>query len=228
MFTKINLRGILEFWTRSKGPVFLDVVDQVDLVLDASRKALAKEKPEKQKEKKEGVRLVTKIKTYKNFKEVKDLKKTKLFTMAANPLVHQYKNIPGTLALLRLENVLNNHEIENQNLQPCLKREDGRGSLHAQEQWGLGYKKLLIVTVKANVIVTALYVYWDLDVDELKVEFGKKRLLMAYNPFNCTRSWLRNLQSCYVLVCSHEIWVFQFLGRSKVTAWNTWGWFPWS
>ena len=37
----------------------------------------------------------------------------------------------------------------------------------------MGFKKLLIVTVYCDIVVIALNAYWDLDVDELWVEFGK-------------------------------------------------------
>ena len=44
--------------------------------------------------------------------------------------------------------------------------------LHALEMSGLGLKKLLIVTVDTDVVVIALYAFWDLDLEKLWIEFG--------------------------------------------------------
>ena len=48
--------------------------------------------------------------------------------------------------------------------------------LHALGQSKRGFKKLLIITVDTDVVVIALYAYWDLDVKELWIEFGTGKI----------------------------------------------------
>ena len=97
--------------------------------------------------------------------------------------------------------------------------------LHALEMSGLGLKKLLIVTVDTDVVVIALYAFWHLELEELWIEFGRKK----------DRKWLP--VHAYAKALGEEIcravlfWyaftgcdtVSQFLGKGKKTAWNTWG-----
>ena len=97
--------------------------------------------------------------------------------------------------------------------------------LHAVEMSRLGLKKLLIVTVDTDIVVIALYAFWDLDLEELWIEFGRGK----------DRGWLP--VHAYAKALGDEIceavlfWyaltgcdtVSQFLGKGKKTAWNTWG-----
>ena len=46
---------------------------------------------------------------------------------------------------------------------------------HALEMSRLGLNKLLIVTVDTDVVITALYAFWDLDVEELWIEFDREK-----------------------------------------------------
>ena len=45
--------------------------------------------------------------------------------------------------------------------------------LHALEMSRLGLKNILIVTVDNNVVGIALYAFWDLDLEEFWIEFGR-------------------------------------------------------
>ena len=45
--------------------------------------------------------------------------------------------------------------------------------LHELEMSRLGVKKLFIVTVDTDVVVIALYTFWDLDLEELWIEFNR-------------------------------------------------------
>ena len=60
-------------------------------------------------------------------------------------------------------------------------------------------KILLIVTIDIYVAVTALNTYWDLHVDELSLELGKKKIAVISNPLSCIKPWGRDLQRCYAL-----------------------------
>ena len=84
--------------------------------------------------------------------------------------IHSSKTIVST----RLQNVVSNHNIEKQYLQPCEKEKaDDRMFIHAKELIRLGSKKLMLVSVDTDVI--AMYVLWDLDVEELWIEFGARK-----------------------------------------------------
>ena len=57
--------------------------------------------------------------------------------------------------------------------------------LHALEMSRLGLKKLLIVTVETNVVVIVLHALWDLDLEELWIEFvrGKDRKWLPVHAY---------------------------------------------
>ena len=58
--------------------------------------------------------------------------------------------------------------------------------LHAKDMCKNGLKKLIFVIIDTDVVIIALYAFWDLDVDELWIEFGKRgRLEMATNTRIC-------------------------------------------
>ena len=44
-----------------------------------------------------------------------------------------------------------------------------------------GLKKLMIFMVNINVVIIALYAFWDLDVNELWIEFGKGKIRDYYH-----------------------------------------------
>ena len=81
-----------------------------------------------------------------------------------------------TIVAIKGETVASNNHIETKYLEPCKKEEaDDRMFLHALEMSRLGLKKLLIVTVDTYVVVTALYAFWDLSLEELWNEFGREK-----------------------------------------------------
>ena len=95
------------------------------------------------------------------------------------------------------------------------------------EQSRLGFKRQIIVTVDTDLVVIILYIYWDLNVTELWIEFGAEK----------DRRWLP-VYSYELLgkrVCRAVIFWFawtgcdtvsQFLGCGKPTAWKSWKAFP--
>ena len=135
--------------------------------------------------------------------------------------IHSSKTIVST----RLQNVVSNHNIEKQYLQPCEKEKaDDRMFIHAKELIRLGSKKLMLVSVDTDVI--AMYVLWDLDVEELWIEFGarkyKRWLPIHTYAHEVGEEVCRALLFWYALTGCDT--VSQFLGRGKKTAWNAWGW----
>ena len=94
-----------------------------------------------------------------------DENKTELFNLIADTLPDLFREEEKVLFITRQHNVLCNHEIDFQRLQPCYKEEaDDRMFLHAMEQSRSGLKRLMIVTKDTDVVVIMLYAYWDLNV----------------------------------------------------------------
>ena len=46
-------------------------------------------------------------------------------------------------------------------------------NIMSKEVFSLGLKKLLVVTVDTDVVVIAFYAFWDLDLEEFWIEFGR-------------------------------------------------------
>ena len=68
------------------------------------------------------------------------------------------------------ETAVRNHHIELKYLGPCKKEEaDDRMFPQALEMSRLGMKKLFTGTVDTDVVVIALYAFWDLDLEELSI-----------------------------------------------------------
>ena len=102
-----------------------------------------------------------------------DENKTELKLLIADTVVSICEDIGTTVVMTRKENVVSNHPIEREYIQPCHKEEaDDRMFVHAKDLSRLGFEKLSIVSVDSDVIVIALYAYWFLDLTELWVEFG--------------------------------------------------------
>ena len=80
-----------------------------------------------------------------------------------------------TLVATKLEGVVSNRESLQAHylLQPCNKEEaDDRIFLHVRNASLCGYRKITIITVDTDVVVIACYIFFDLDVDELWIEYG--------------------------------------------------------
>ena len=89
----------------------------------------------------------------------------------------------------------------------------------------LGLKKLLIVTVDTDVVVTALYAFWNLDLEELWIEFGRGKD-PKWLPVHAYTKALGE-EVCRAILFWYAFagcdTVSQFFGKGKKTAWNTWG-----
>ena len=94
--------------------------------------------------------------------------KTELFSLVADTLVENFEHKWETIVATKGETVDSNHYIETKYLELCKKEEaDDRMFLDVLEITTLGLKKLLRVTVDTDVVVIALYIFWDLDLEEL-------------------------------------------------------------
>ena len=180
-----------------------------------------------------GVRLAISDKTpmYQTMSKILavDENKKELFTLIADNLIDLFKNHQKTLIVTKNELALCNQEKDISNLMPCCKEEaDDRIFVHAKEQSRMGFKKLLIVTVDCDIVVIALNAYWDLDINELWVEFGKGKdrrwLPIHLYAEHFGRVICRAILFWYALTGCDT--VSQFLGRGKLTAWKAWKAFP--
>ena len=71
---------------------------------------------------------------------------------------------------------------------------DDQMFLHAKDMCKNRLKKLMIAIIDTDVVIIALYPFWDLNVDELWIEFGKRgRLEMATNTRIQKFTWRGNL-----------------------------------
>ena len=203
---------------------------RIDIVFDVYKSNSRKRETRESRGKGEGVRILIKRDTpvYRDFKQVMAIaeNKTELFTLIADTLVETFKESSETVVATRLQNVVSNHEIPKINLEPCKKEEaDDRMFLHAKDLSSLGFRKILIVTVDTDVIVIGLYAFWDLDVQELWVEFGvgktKTWLPIHYYANLLGEEVCRAVLFWYALTGCDTVSHFQ--GRGKKTAWKTWG-----
>ena len=163
-------------------------VEQLDLVFDVYKKGSRKRETRENRSKEGGIHISIKDNTpiYRNFAKVLkvDQNKTELFELIAQSLVTEFNNHPKALVVTSKENVLSNRDISLHALMPCHKEEaDDRMFLHALEQSRNGFKKLVIVTVDTDVVVIALYCYWDLDLEKLWIEFGDEQEMASYTSF---------------------------------------------
>ena len=137
--------------------------------------------------------------------------------------MENFQHKPETIVAILGETVVSNHYIETKYLEPCKKEEaDDRMFLHALEMSRLGLKKLLIVTVDADVVIITLYAFWDLDL-ELWIEFGrgKDRKWLSVNAYAKTLGEEICRAILFWYACTECDTMSQFLGKGKKTAWNT-------
>ena len=204
--------------------------ERVDIVFDIYKNCSRKRETCEGRGKNDGVRVSIRKNTpvFRKFNQVMAINenKTELFTLIADTLVEVCQDISKTIVSTRLQNVVSNHNIEKQYLQPCEKEEaDDRMFIHAKELIRLGFKKLMIVTVDTDVVVIAMYIYWDLDVEELWIEFGagkfKRWLPIHAYAHKLGEEVCRALLFWYALTGCDT--VSQFHGCGKKTAWLAWG-----
>ena len=163
---------------REKVKRIANTVERVDIVFHVYRKASRTRETRKGRGENEGVRISIKKNTpvYRKFSQALEVSenKTELFSLVADTLVENFQHKRETIVATEGETVVSNHYIETKYLEPCKKEEvDDTMFLYALEMSRLGLKKLLIVTVDTDVVLIALYAFWDLDLEELWIEFGK-------------------------------------------------------
>ena len=105
---------------------------------------------------------------------------------------------------------------------------DTRLFLHAKDASNKGIKKVTIVTVDTDVVIIALYHYFDINLEELWIEIGvgknKRWLLIHQYAKNLGESICRALPFWFTFTGCDT--VSSFSGRGKKTAWNTWQSYP--
>ena len=97
--------------------------------------------------------------------------KTELFSYLARQAmtIHSEKQVVSTIG----ENVVFLQEQNNQMLSPCNQEEaDGRIFLHVADAISNGFRKVLIRTTDTDVVVLAISVVQQVDVEELWIWFG--------------------------------------------------------
>ena len=155
--------------------------------------------------------------------------KTELFGMIANRIDRTVSET--TLVATKLEGVVSNRDSLQAHylLQPCNKEEaDDRIFLHVRNASLRGYRKTTIITVDTDVVVIACYIFFDLDVDELWIEYGTGKN-KKWIPIHVYASLLGE-EKCRAMLFWYTYTgcdtVSKFLGRGKKTAWKTWLKYP--
>ena len=113
-------------------------------------------------------------------------KQNRTVNFIADTLLWLSRNQQKILVVASQDNVLSNNEIELKDLQPCYMEEaHDQLLLHGIEQSQLSFKKLMIVIIDTDVVVIDLYAYWDLEVADVWIEFGKGKVFicMKYKSF---------------------------------------------
>ena len=156
----------------SKVKAMANKCERVDIVFDVYKSCSRKRETRDGRGQNDGVRVSIHKNTplFRKCRKVMaiDDNKTELFTLIADTLVEVCRDSSKTIVSTRLQNIVSNHNIEKQYLQPCEKEEaDDRMFIHAKELIRLGFKKLMLVSVDTEVVVIAMCVFWDLDVEEL-------------------------------------------------------------
>ena len=152
--------------------------------------------------------------------------KAEVFLMIANS-ISQIKDVPTSIIATVNEKVIfNGFDIDFENIMPCNQEEaDTRLILHVFDGCRKGYKKLTIVGSDTDIVVIALYHFYDLDVNELWIEYGvskNKRWLPIHEYAKCLGEEIcRALPFWYVITGCDTVSAFS--GRGKKTAWDIWG-----
>ncbi len=126
-------------------------------------------------------------------------------------------------------NVVCNSESDCTSLMPCFQEEaDGRIFLHVQNMVKLDLQKVMVVSVDSDVVVLAVSVFHEVDMDELWVSYGtginKKyipvhEIAASLGPFKA-----RVLPLFHSLTGCDTTSGFKYKG--KKSAWDTWNVFP--
>ena len=152
--------------------------------------------------------------------------KAELFLIIASS-ISQIKDLPTSIIAAVTEKVVSNgFDIDFENIIPCNQEEaDIRLILHVFNGCRKGYKKLTILGSDTDIVVIALYHFYDLDDNELWIEYGdgqQKKWLPIHEYAKCLgKEICRALPIWYAItVCDT---VSAFGGRGKKTVWGVWG-----
>ena len=152
--------------------------------------------------------------------------KTEMFLMIANS-ISQIRDVPTSIIATVNEKVISNSfDVDFEDIMPCNQEEaDTRLFLHVFDGYRKGYKKLTIVGSDTDIVVIAFFHFYNLDVNELWVEYSvghHKRWLPIHEYANCLGE-----QTCRALPFWYAITgcdtVSAFSGQGKKTAWDVWG-----
>ena len=115
------------------------------------------------------------------------------------------------------------------NMQTCFKEEaDDRIFLHVNDMVKSGHERVTVITVDTDVVVIALYAFWDLQIKELYIEFGVGKS-KQWIPIHEIAAELGE-EVCRALLFWYSLsgcdTVSQFQGKGKKTGWQTWKRFP--
>ena len=111
--------------------------------------------------------------------------------------------------------ISNGFDIDFEDIIPCNQEEaDIRLILHVLDRRRKGYKKLSIVGSDTDIIVIALYHFYDLDVNKLWVEYsiGQHKMWLPIHVYVKLWFW-------YIITGCDTVSVFS---GCKKTAWNVW------
>ena len=151
--------------------------------------------------------------------------KTELFLMIANA-ISKIENVSTSIIATAGDKVISNgFDVDFSNIMPCNHEEaDTRLILHVFDWIKKGYKKITIVTVDTDVVVIALYHFYDLNIEELWIEYGTgqhKRWLPIHNyAHTLGEETCRALPFWFTITGCDTVSMFS--GRGKKTAWNVW------
>lgn len=156
-----------------------------------------------------------------------DQNKSKLFKLIAKDF--SGRQIPNKI-LVSTDwlSAMSSSGVSIENISPCDKEEaDTRIFCHVADI-AKNFKKVKIITVDSDVVVIALSVFNNLDLEELWVEFGSSKS-RRWIPIHIYANLL-GLEKCKAL----PFWfaftgcdtTSQFAGHGKKSAWKTWTSFP--
>ncbi len=162
----------------------------------------------------------------KNFQKFmrNDRNKTELFEMISTAAI----NIPETESKIvaTIENqVVANTVLDTSRVEPCNHEEaDTRLLLHVLDGAETGIRKISIVTVDTDVVVIALRHFFDLNLEELWIEFGtgrSRRFLPIHECANKLGERICDGLTLWFSITGCDT-VSMFNGKGKKTAWKAW------
>jgi len=152
-----------------------------------------------------------------------DDNKTELFKMLAQSITSINDPTTTIIATSLTQAVTNQCNIDNTDLEPCNHEEaDTCLLLHVLDASLKGFNKISIVTVDTDVVVIALFHFFDMNIAELWIEIGVgqyRRWLPIHTYARCLKEEIcRALPFWFALTGCDT--VSMFAGRGKKTAWS--------